>query len=81
MHTATIQEKIRLYVQDTLLGPGRQLSADDDLLGSGMVDSMGVMRLLGFLEDEFGRQVPYEDVTIENFSTVSAIAAYLSCGA
>jgi acyl carrier protein len=53
------------------LGPG------DDLLGSGLVDSLGVMRLVNHIEEQHGIRVPPEDVTIENFLTVSRICSYL----
>ena len=48
-----------------------------DLLGSGYVDSIGVMRLVQFTEARFGVRVPPADITIENFLTVRRIASYL----
>lgn len=54
-----------------------KISADDDLLTSGLVDSLGVMRLVGFIESELGSSVSPQDVTIENFGSVSAIVSYL----
>ena len=53
------------------------LSANSDLLGGGHIDSMGIMRLVTFLESEFGLAVPPEDVTIENFETPSTISQYV----
>jgi len=45
------------------------LSDDDDLLTSGLVDSLGMMSLVAFIEEQFGVAVPPEDVTLETFST------------
>lgn len=53
------------------------LSDDDDLLTSGLVDSLGMMSLVAFIEERFGIAVPPEDVTLETFSTIEAIATYL----
>ncbi|MEM7453228.1 MAG: acyl carrier protein [Planctomycetota bacterium] len=54
------------------------LRPDDDLLEGSIVDSLGIMRLITFIEKEFGFAVPSEDVVIENFLTVSAIVEYLT---
>jgi acyl carrier protein len=57
--------------------PDLDLGPDDDLLGSGLVDSLGVMRLIQFIEREFEISVPPEDVTIQHFGKVRAMDAYL----
>lgn len=51
---------------------------DDDLLTTGLVDSLGVMRLVGFIQDEFAIEVPPEDVTIENFLSLATISSYIA---
>ena len=67
------------YIQDNLL-TGKveiELSPEDDLLGSGLLDSMGVMRLVGFVEETFNIKIPPEDIVIENFMDVNAITNYV----
>jgi len=54
-----------------------ELAVDDDLLEDGLVDSLGIMRLLAYIETEFGFAVPAQDVTVETFMSVEAIVAYL----
>jgi acyl carrier protein len=56
---------------------GQQLNPEDDLLGSGLVDSIGMMQLIAYIEEEFQTKVPPEDMTIENFMSVEAIGEYL----
>ncbi len=56
---------------------GVAVAPDDDLLGSGLVDSLGIISLVFFIEQEFCVEVPPEDVTIENFQSVARIEAYL----
>lgn len=74
------QEIIIKYIQDNLLtGKGKiELSAEDDLLGSGLLDSMGVMRLVGFVEETFNIKIPPEDIVIENFMDVKSISNYVA---
>ncbi len=57
--------------------PGLVLEPDDDLLSSQWVDSLGVMRIVTFLEQQYRVTIPPTDVTIENFISVATIVAYL----
>jgi acyl carrier protein len=78
-----VKERLARYISEELLnltGDGRErtIAADEDLLGGGLVDSLGMMSLVYFIEQELGIDVPAEDVTIENFQTLEAIDAYLA---
>ncbi|MEM9142878.1 MAG: acyl carrier protein [Bacteroidota bacterium] len=53
------------------------LETTDDLLGSGILDSLGMMKLILFIEERFQVKVPPEDMIIENFMTVGHITEYL----
>ena len=55
-----------------------QLGQDDELLLSGMIDSLGIMLLVSFIEEKTGYEVPPQDVTIENFSTIRILVNYLN---
>ena len=57
--------------------PDLVLKPDDDLLSSQWVDSLGVMRIVTFLEQQYRVTIPPTDVTIENFINVATIVAYL----
>lgn len=50
------------------------LTADEDLLAQGFIDSLGLMRLVTALETEFGIHVADEDIVPENFQTLGAMA-------
>jgi len=41
------------------------------------VDSLGVMRLVTHLEQQYSIKIPPEDVTIEHFMNIEAISLYL----
>ncbi len=72
-----MKDELRNYIQDELLD-GREITDDENLLLSGLIDSMGVMRLVAFISERFGISVPPEDLTIENFVSLDAMAEYLS---
>lgn len=77
-----MKERLARYIAEELLGQthgmGRAIAPDDDLLGSGLVDSLGIMSIVFFVEQELGFKVPAEDVTIENFQSIETIDAYLT---
>jgi acyl carrier protein len=75
-----MKERLRQYLLNELLNlpPQASLADDDDLLLSGWLDSLGVVRLIAFIEESLSTTVPPEDVTIENFLTINAMSAYLS---
>lgn len=51
------------------------LQDQDQLVESGIIDSLGVMTLLSFLDEKFSIQVGGDDLVPENFESVAAIAA------
>jgi acyl carrier protein len=53
------------------------LKNDTPLLETGILDSLSVLQLVLFLEQQFGVVVAPEDLIPENFGTVDAICAYL----
>jgi acyl carrier protein len=67
------------YVKKELLrGRNANLTVDTDLLGTGIVDSLGVLQIVAFVDERLGKQIPDEDVTYENFHSVRALADYLA---
>ena len=66
------------FVNEELLsGQDESVDEDTELLMEGIIDSLGVMRLVAYVELEFGIAVPPEDVTIDRFGSISMLAAYL----
>ena len=53
------------------------VSADDSLFDSGLLDSFALPDMVSALEQEFGITVPDSDLTPRKFDTVARIAAYL----
>jgi acyl carrier protein len=70
-------ERLRRFICDDLgwYGAPGELTPDYQLIDNGVLDSLGIFRTVGFLEDEFGIEVADDDLVPENFSTLAAIAA------
>ena len=49
----------------------------ENLLSKGIVDSHGVMELVGFLEERYGISVADEDLSPENFESVASIEGFV----
>jgi acyl carrier protein len=71
-----LRERIQRFLRDEQ-GIDEPLGADAALISSGLVDSVGLMRLAAFLEDETGAAIPDQDLTVEHFDTIRRIEAYL----
>ena len=75
---AGVRERLARYIAtDAAQSAGLVIGEDEDLLASGLLDSLSVMSLIHFIEQDLGIDVPAEDVTIENFVSLRAIDAYL----
>lgn len=74
-----MKETLRTYITETLLSNGRgtEVAEDENLLLSGLIDSLGVMMLVQFIEERFQIDVPPEDVTMEHFLSINTIDSYL----
>ena len=53
------------------------LDENEDLLSAGILDSLGILQVVAYISDEFGIDVPDEDVVYENFSSLQSIVSYL----
>ncbi len=74
-----IQAQIRDYIAQNLLFSDDGFGYPDDasFLEEGIVDSVGIMELVMFLEENFGLTVDDEDLTPDNFDSVNKLANYI----
>jgi acyl carrier protein len=66
---------IREYIQSELLMGDESSLRDDTPLGGGVIDSVGLMQLITFIEERFEIDVDDEELTSAHFGTVANIAA------
>jgi acyl carrier protein len=78
METKDIENDIRSFIIDKFLfGRAKELHDDQSLLGS-VIDSMGSLELVSFLQDRFGIIVEDEEVVPENLDSVKNVVAYVA---
>jgi len=74
-----IEPAIREFIATRLLYSGEGFTYADDapLLREGIIDSLGVVELVEFVQIRFGVKVEQSEVRPENFDSVSKLAAFV----
>jgi acyl carrier protein len=75
--TNTIGQKVNQYVLQETFAEKNKIQNDSLIFKEGFFDSMGFIRLITFIEDEFGIKISDEDLTEENFESINAITSYI----
>jgi acyl carrier protein len=65
----SVRDRIRHFIEEELDLQGIGLEDDTPLL-NGILDSLGLMQLVAFIEEEFELTLDFADVTIEHFRTL-----------
>jgi acyl carrier protein len=74
-----VRAKIRGYVISHFhLSRIRDLGDEDSLLEAQWIDSLGILDLVGFLEETFGIQVEDDDLSTENFDSIGALSRFVA---
>jgi acyl carrier protein len=74
-----IIEEVRSFICGTMLIeiPDQNLDPSESLVQRGVIDSTGVLELVGFLEQRYGIAVADDEITTDNLDSLAAIAGYL----
>jgi acyl carrier protein len=73
------EKRIRKYVAENLLYVDDDFTYDNDtsFIGEGLIDSMGIMELVMYVQSEFGITVEQEDLTPANFDSMNKLIAFI----
>jgi acyl carrier protein len=76
----TTVSTLRNFVTNDLLYASDigDIAADDELLGSGMLDSLASAQLMVFIEETYAIKLDPGDLTFENFNTLNALSAMVA---
>jgi acyl carrier protein len=71
--------KVKQFIVDEFMPdvPVEELDADFDLLTGGVVDSLGLLKVVAWLETEFDILVDDSELGPESFRTATAIADFI----
>ena len=68
----------QFIVTDIAAGRGfESIAPDRDLLSDSIIDSLGIVELITFLERSYAIKVDDDDVDAQNFRTIESIAAFV----
>ena len=68
----------QFIVDEIMLGDSNtKIAPDESLISSGVLDSLALLRLISFLEDQMGVTVDDSEVIPENFETINDIKAFV----
>lgn len=70
-------EVTRFVVDNFLFGQAGDLRDDDSFLEKGIIDSTGILELIGFLEERFGVAVQDSELIPENLDSIKNVAAFV----
>jgi len=72
------KSEIRNFVvENFLFGQDNGLADNASFLDQGVIDSTGVLELVGHLEKAYGIKVEDAELTPDNFDSIEAVVAYL----
>jgi acyl carrier protein len=75
---STIENTIREFLRDYLyLADVDSLSGDDSFLEKGIVDSMGIIHLIEFVEQRYAIQVKDQDLVTDNWDSIDRMSRYI----
>ncbi len=74
-----LKEKIRAFIESNLVvfEDEAEFNDEDNIFEMGFVNSLFAMKLVNYIEEEFGVQVDNDDLEISNFSSVNRIATFI----
>jgi acyl carrier protein len=67
------RDELIKYIQTNLLQDSGTIDPDESLIDRGIVDSIGLMQIMQFVETNEGVRIPDHMVVPENFQSVTAI--------
>jgi len=74
----TITEQVRTFITTNFYVPDPQALTDEaSLLEQGIIDSTGVLEVIGFLEDSFGIAIQDDEILPDNLDSIARIVAYI----
>ena len=73
------EDRIRDYITKQFpLARARGVRSEEPLLENGILDSLGILDLVTYLEEEFGISVDDEELVPDNFQNIKRLASFVS---
>ncbi len=77
--TGTDFSALRKFINtDLLYREDQWIDTTVNLIESGVIDSMALLRLTSFLEEHYGIEIPDEDIVADNFRSLGSMEAFVA---
>lgn len=73
-----IEKIVEQFIAEEILHSKDPIDHQQSLFETGILDSLGLLRLIAFIPERFEVEVADEDVAPENFDTIDLIASYIA---
>ncbi len=79
MTADSVASRIRTFLVERFPSArARPIGDDDQLLANGILDSLGVLDVVAFLEQEFAITIVDDDLLPENFETLRRLTSFVA---
>lgn len=73
------QDRIAKFILDRFpLARERRIGNNEPLLETGVIDSLGVLDVVAYLESEFGISIDDEELIPENFQSIERLTVFVA---
>ena len=73
-----IGQELKTFIQQNFIfDESADFGVEESLIGSGIVDSTGIMELITFVEDKYGLHIEDNELIADNFSSVAKISNFV----
>jgi acyl carrier protein len=73
-----VRDQVHQFIRDNFIfDDTKTVGGQTSLLGSGIVDSTGILELIGFLESRYSLKFNDNELIGENFDSIDKITAFL----
>jgi len=75
-----MRDELRRFITNNFLfgAEDSQLSDDESFLEKGLIDSTGVLELVGFVEEQYGIRFQDDEITPENLDSINRLIQFLN---
>lgn len=72
-----VKDKIREYILEATFDDVKKITDDTLIFEEGVLDSMGLLFLIEFLQEEFNITTNDDELVVENFQSINNIVAFM----
>lgn len=73
-----IDARVRAFIAEEFGVPvDQEIGEEESLIAGGLIDSMGILALIDFIESDFDVQISENELVATNFESIAAIRAFV----